>query len=148
VRVVADGRLRTPATARLIGTAAARPTWILTREGGTASALARLPGVSLIPCRSDSWGTPEAAAMLLRLAGRGLTRVLVEGGGRLAAALLAADLVDELVWHRAPIVLGGEGRPAVAALPLTPLAALPRWRCIAREQAGEDLLETYRRAAR
>lgn len=148
VRVIADGRLRTPATAQLIRSAARRPTWIVTRPGGEASSLWGLPGVTLIACQADPAGTPEATAMMRCLAERGLTRVLVEGGGRLAASLLAADLVDELVWHRAPLILGGEGRPAVAALPLERLAAVTRWRCMAREPAGDNLLETYRPAGR
>jgi diaminohydroxyphosphoribosylaminopyrimidine deaminase/5-amino-6-(5-phosphoribosylamino)uracil reductase len=84
--------------------------------------------------------------MLRRLAERGLTRVLVEGGGLLAASLIGAGLVDRLVWHRAPVILGGDGRAAVAPLPLARLADAPRWRCVEREEVGDDLLETYRRA--
>src|SRR5581483_10336670 len=47
-------------------------------------------------------GRIDVAAALQALGARGLTRLLVEGGGTLAAALLAAGLVDRLVWLRAP----------------------------------------------
>ena len=56
------------------------------------------------------------------LAARGLTRVLVEGGGALAAALLRARLVDRLVWFQAPLLIGGDGLPAVGALGADALA--------------------------
>ena len=39
--------------------------------------------------------------MMQRLGERGLTRVLCEGGGRLAAALIEDDLVDEVVCYTA-----------------------------------------------
>ena len=60
-----------------------------------------------------------------RLACEGLTEVLVEGGGSLAAALLRARLVDELHWFVAPRVLGGDGRPSVGDLGLRSLVESP-----------------------
>ncbi len=84
---------------------------------------------------------------LAALGGRGVTRLLVEGGGGLAAALLAADLVDRVAWFRAPLLIGGDGRPAVAAFGVTALAAAPRFKRLSLEEFGEDVLETLRRAA-
>src|SRR5688572_29021430 len=57
--------------------------------------------------------------------------VLVEGGGRLAASLLQAGLVDRIEWFRAPILLGAEGAPAVAALALARLSDAPTFRRVA-----------------
>ncbi|MEK7245925.1 MAG: dihydrofolate reductase family protein, partial [Pseudomonadota bacterium] len=79
---------------------------------------------------------------------KGLTRVLVEGGGTLAAALLKADLVDRIAWFHAPAVLGGEGLPAVGALALAALAEMPRFQPVARTAAGADGLVTFRRLGR
>ena len=65
-------------------------------------------------------GSPraETASWIWRpcspLAERGITRVLVEGGGELAAALLRAGLVDRLAWFRAAAIMGGDGRAAIA----------------------------------
>lgn len=74
--------------------------------------------------------------------------LLVEGGGRAAAAFLAADLIDRLLLYRAPILIGA-GRPAVGDLGLAELAtAHGRWRLADRRQLGSDTLEVYQRAAR
>jgi diaminohydroxyphosphoribosylaminopyrimidine deaminase/5-amino-6-(5-phosphoribosylamino)uracil reductase len=48
--------------------------------------------------------------------------VLVEGGSALAAALLRARLVDRLVWFQAPLLIGGDGLPAVGPLGVAALA--------------------------
>ena len=57
----------------------------------------------------------DLAKGLAALAEAGLTRVLVEGGAKIAAALLRADLVDRIAWFHAPSVMGGDGWPAVQA---------------------------------
>ena len=75
---------------------------------------------------------------------RGLTRVLVEGGGRLAAALLRAQLIDRLVWFHAPLLLGGDGVPAVAGLDIGALANMPRFKQIAAAIVGEDRVAVFR----
>ena len=87
----------------------------------------------------------DAAAALQLLAREGITTVLVEGGGRLAASLIGVRLVDRLEWFRAPIVLGSEGRPSVGALALTQLSSAPSFRRIAVRELGPDLWESYER---
>ncbi|HLY79735.1 MAG TPA: dihydrofolate reductase family protein, partial [Caulobacteraceae bacterium] len=71
--------------------------------------------------------------------------VMIEGGGQVAASFLQRGLVDAIEWFRAPIVLGDEGRPAVAALALNDLAAAPRFQRIAVQALGADLWERYER---
>lgn len=88
----------------------------------------------------------DIAAALERLAGLGLASVLAEGGGKLAASLIEAGAVDRLEWYRAPILLGAEGRPAVAALALQTLAEAAKWRRVALRELGPDLWESYERA--
>ena len=80
-----------------------------------------------------------------RLGERGLTRVLCEGGGRLAAALIEADLVDEVVCYTAGLVLGDEAIPAVGRARgrgAAARAALPPAR---RAPIGPDLRSRWRR---
>ena len=57
----------------------------------------------------------------------GLTRVLAEGGGTLAAGLLRADLVDRLAWFHAPGIIGGDGWPAAQGFGIAKLADMPRF---------------------
>lgn len=144
VRVVADARLRLAPSARLFRNPA--PVWIATRPGHDEARLAplRQAGAAILEVPASGAGEGlDAAALLRALAAQGLTRVLSEGGAGLAAALLRAGLVDRLAWFHAPAILGGDGRPAAEALPLARLAEMPRYRRIALEELGPDLLSEF-----
>ena len=84
--------------------------------------------------------------LLDRCSAQGLKSLFLEGGGKLAATFLKAGLVDTIAWFRAPILIGGDGVPAVAPLGLTEINHAARWTCSAIERIGEDSLETYARA--
>jgi diaminohydroxyphosphoribosylaminopyrimidine deaminase/5-amino-6-(5-phosphoribosylamino)uracil reductase len=148
VRIVIDRLLRLPATQRLFTEAHATPTWLATLPTVDTARQAALgkAGVKIVTAEPDATGGVDLAALLLRLGDEGLTRLLVEGGGRLAAALLRANLVDRLVWMRAPLAIGGDGLPAIGGLDLARLAAAPRFAPVSSEAAGDDVIETYRRA--
>ncbi|MFV0383275.1 bifunctional diaminohydroxyphosphoribosylaminopyrimidine deaminase/5-amino-6-(5-phosphoribosylamino)uracil reductase RibD [Paracoccus sp. (in: a-proteobacteria)] len=83
--------------------------------------------------------------ILGQLAARGVTRVFCEGGGVLAAGLLAANLVDQLVGYSAGLILGADGRPAVGPLPGSRLAEMPRFRLIEARPIGPDLFHRWQR---
>ncbi len=145
VRVVIDSRLRLPLTSRLVATSVDRPTWLITRgdnEGDRLGAY-RDAGVETIEVAPDADGRVDLAAGLSALAGRGITRLLVEGGAELSAQLVAADLVDRLAWFRAPSLLGGDGISAISALGLDAPGEAPRFEMAARIPLGQDMLETY-----
>jgi len=148
VRIVIDPGLRVPLTSKLVAAAARVPTWIVTRRGGDAARQQgfRAAGAELIELPGSDEGIDLAAA-LAALGGRGLTRILVEGGGRLAAGLLRRDLVDRIAWFHAPLTIGGDGIAAIAALGREKLAQLPRFERVGLEAVGEDVLETLRRPA-
>jgi diaminohydroxyphosphoribosylaminopyrimidine deaminase / 5-amino-6-(5-phosphoribosylamino)uracil reductase len=147
VRVVVDSRLRVPLTARVIADARRVPTWFLTLRDGDPlrQAAFRDCGVELVETDGDD-GAGVAMGQALRALGRrGVTRVLAEGGSRVAASLLRDGLVDRLAWFRAPRLLGGDGVPAVAAFGLDRLGDAPGFERDGLVAAGEDVLETYRR---
>ena len=146
VRIIVDGRLRVPLTARVVAEASHVPTWFVTlRHGDTARREAfRSCGVELIEVPATPDHVIDMAAAFHELGRRGLTRVLVEGGATLAAVLLRAGLVDRLAWFRAPSLIGGDGIQAVAPLSLGSLADIPRFERIDVEAVGEDVLETLR----
>ena len=101
--------------------------------------------MKLVPC-AVSGGQLDLSSVLRALGEAGLTRVLCEGGGGLAASLLAADLVDQLVGFTAGIAIGAEGLPAVGALGLATLAEAPRFRLAETRALGPDIMHTWRRA--
>jgi len=146
VRIVMDRELRLPHSARLFAEARRVPTWVLTSSSGNAERLAALrdAGVELITAEPNAAGGIDLAAALGMLGARGLTRLLVEGGGRLAAAFLRAGLVDRLIWINAPMLIGADGIPAVADLGLATLANAPRFEHVATEILGADVLSHFR----
>jgi len=145
VRVVADGRLRLPLTGRLVREAEHTPVWVLTRADSDRTrrqALAQC-GVTLIDVPVDKDQVLDLGAAMKLLGARGLTRLLVEGGSRLASALIRARLVDQVAWFHSNVVLGGDGIPAVAAFGLKALADAPRFSLASNRRFGEDVLDIY-----
>ena len=88
----------------------------------------------------------SANAILQALGNQGLTRVFCEGGGALAASLLAADLVDELVTFTAGMIMGAEGYPAIGAMGLEQLSDAPRFVMSDQQVAGDDMMCVWRKA--
>lgn len=167
LRVVLDSRQRTPPSSKLVKSAARLQTVViavtpprsrLTRAGVTVLRVEQSEGRPVLGAALAALEAHYREAPRARLAAAGVEpaealdvppgamRVLVEGGGRVAASFLAAGLVDAVEWFRAPILLGGEGRPAVAEFVLKQLADAPRFRRLSVEQLGDDLWETYARA--
>lgn len=148
VRVVADSHLRTRLTARLVATARQTPTWIILRNGADPARRRALTdlGVTLIDVPGAEAGV-DLRRGLEALAERGITRLLVEGGGQLAGSLLRADLVDRIAWFHAPAVIGGDGWPAAQAFGVARLADMPRFVRHAATAVGPDMLTELRRAA-
>jgi diaminohydroxyphosphoribosylaminopyrimidine deaminase/5-amino-6-(5-phosphoribosylamino)uracil reductase len=145
VRIVADGRLRLPLTGRLVREAGRTPVWVLTRADSDRTrrlALAQC-GVTLIDVPVDKDQVLDLGAALKLLGARGLTRLLVEGGSRLAGALIRARLVDRVAWFHSSLVLGGDAIPAIAALGLKALAEAPRFSLASSTRFGEDALDIY-----
>jgi diaminohydroxyphosphoribosylaminopyrimidine deaminase/5-amino-6-(5-phosphoribosylamino)uracil reductase len=140
VRVVLDSRQRLPDAAKLVRTARQTPTWIVTTQPPQARLEAA--GVRLFQVSADA-GRPDLGAALECLAAEGVASLFVEGGGQVAASFLRAELVDVIEWFRAPILLGGEGRPAVGGLGLEALASAPRYLRTSVVALGDDLHEHY-----
>lgn len=135
LRVVLDSRLRTPGTAQVAGGNSLVLTTVEPRPIGQAEI------VEVV----DVDGRPNLYAALDILYARGVRSVLIEGGGEVAASFLRENLIDRLEWFRAPILLGSEGRPCVAALSLAKLADAPKFRRMAVEVVGDDLWERLER---
>ena len=135
LRVVLDSSLRTPPTAKV----AVADSLILT------VAEPRPIGTAIVERVEAEHGRPSVRACLTALGRKGVSSVLIEGGGQVAASFLRAGLVDRLEWFRTPILLGDEGRPCVAALALSRLSDAPRFRRLAVEPCGDDLWERYER---
>ena len=145
VRVVVDTHLKLPLESKLVQSAKAVPTWIVVSSETNIERQDEyaLFGVEFIKVAPGEGYHPETLSVLKALAARGLTRVLVEGGGALSAAFLRARLVDRLAWFRAPGAIGGDGIPVFAAYGVDQLSDMRRFVLESIEPVGKDMLETY-----
>lgn len=148
VRIVTSRHLRLPTDSQLLSTVSDAPVWVVCDAGALASPEAiawERAGASLIPVASNgSHLSPQET--LNALGDKGLTRVLCEGGGMLAASLLAADLVDELIVFAAGKLIGAEGQPGVGPLGISALAQAPAFELVDVQPVGADVMQRWRRA--
>ena len=148
VRVVLDGNLRPPSSSKLVRSARQTPLWLLACETAEAAAAAKLGAAGAEVIRLAPAAAPglDPLVALRALAGKGVTRLLVEGGSRVAASFVAADLVDEVWLLRGPNPIGEGGVDALGARPLSDLTQSPAFRVRASETLGKDSLTVYERA--
>jgi diaminohydroxyphosphoribosylaminopyrimidine deaminase/5-amino-6-(5-phosphoribosylamino)uracil reductase len=150
VRLVLDRALRLPGTSKLVHSARETPLWVMTSSVAEAAAAMKLgaAGAQVIRVATTSASPPglDLTAVLNALAGKGITRLLVEGGSRVASSLVAQGLVDEVWLLRGPEPIGDGGIVALDALPLTAITQSPRFRLRGSESLQRDTLTIYERA--
>jgi diaminohydroxyphosphoribosylaminopyrimidine deaminase/5-amino-6-(5-phosphoribosylamino)uracil reductase len=148
VRVILSRRLDLPLRGKLAATARDVPLWLL--HGREARPEARSAwqetGARLIEVGPVAGGQVDLAAAVGALGAAGLTRVFCEGGGTVAASLLAGDLADEVSVVTAGRALGAEGMPSVGAMGIAALSEAPRLRLVSHRQLGGDVLSRWARA--
>ena len=147
VRVVVSRHLDLPLMSQLARTANEVPLWLCHGSGAGPERLEAWKGLGarLLPCAAKGVQL-DPDDVLRQLGAAGLTRVFCEGGGALAASLLAGDLVDELVGFTAGLAIGAEGLPAIGALGLERLEAAPRFDLVETRAIGPDIMHRWRRA--
>jgi diaminohydroxyphosphoribosylaminopyrimidine deaminase/5-amino-6-(5-phosphoribosylamino)uracil reductase len=147
IRVVLDRALRIPGTSRLVHSARETPLWVVTSEMAEAPAATKLGGAGAQVIRIAPSAGPglDLAAVLHALAGKGITRLMVEGGARVASSFVSADLVDEIWLLRGSQSIGEGGIAALDALPLTAITQSPRFSVRASENLENDTLTIYGR---
>ncbi len=145
VRVVASRRLDLPLTGKLAQTARDVPLWLCHAKGADpelCSAWDHL-GTKRLEC-DVSGGQLDPISMLKALSDQGITRVFCEGGGALAASLLEAGLVDQLIGLTAGLAIGAEGLPNIGALGLDNLHNAQRFELCEARPIGADVLHIWR----
>lgn len=140
VRVVFDRSLRLPLAGRLVSTARDTPVWVLTGAGADQAAESALTDAGVRVIRSSGLADGLGA-----MRADGVQSLFVEGGARIASALLAAHLVDRLTLFYAPLLLGSEGASPFAALPSPAIEDAARWRRIRTEAFGPDTMVSLQR---
>jgi diaminohydroxyphosphoribosylaminopyrimidine deaminase/5-amino-6-(5-phosphoribosylamino)uracil reductase len=148
VRVVLDRNLRIPGTSRLVHSAREKPLWVMTSNLSEAPAAMKLGAAGAQVIRVATPSTPsglDLSAVLHALSEKGVTRLLVEGGARVASSFVALGLVDEIWLLRGADPVGADGIAALDALPLTSITQSPAFRVRASETLQKDTLTIYER---
>lgn len=135
IRIVFDRRLELAPHLDLVRTSRESRTLVVTEENVAPGRVEAVEGLGLSVLRTRNLGD---ALHQLRTAG--VTALLIEGGGRLAGALLDDGLVDRFYWIQAPLWLGDGGVSAVRGLRSIPLEDAARWQVAERRSLGEDTL--------
>src|ERR1700710_597752 len=146
VRVVLDRALRIPGTSKLVHSARQTPLWVMTSGLAEAPAAAKLGAAGAQVIHVATTVNPpglDLAAVLHALSGKGISRLLVEGGARVASSFVTAGLVDEIWLLRGREAIGADGIPALDALPLSAITGSPAFKTRASETLDRDSLIVY-----
>lgn len=142
VRVVASAGLDLAPDSRLEQTMDQAPLWLLHEETAETIDWSK-KGARLFPIALNADGHLEPTAMLQSLGKAGVTRVLCEGGGTLAASLLKAGLVDRIALFTAGKMIGADGLPSLGNLGLSALTDAPEFSLLNTRQVGADTLSLW-----
>ncbi len=145
VRVVLDTRLRLPLTSRVVRTARQTPLWVIAGHAAPDLAERDLRRAGAEVLRVASAGSLDLRETLAALARRGITRLMVEGGPRVAASFVRGDLIDAAALFHSDRPIGADGIDALDGLPLAALTRSQALAAQAVETIGPDRVETFRR---
>jgi diaminohydroxyphosphoribosylaminopyrimidine deaminase/5-amino-6-(5-phosphoribosylamino)uracil reductase len=144
VRIIMDRTLRTPILSKLVQTAHHIPTYIITEHAaGTAAYQTLLEyGVQLITLSDIG----DIKAVSKALVDKGITRVLIEGGGQIHASFLKAGVVDHIEQFIAGSVIGYDGTASVGEMNFHSLADIPKYQSATIRKIGPDILASWDKA--
>lgn len=148
VRVILDARLRMPLTGKLAKTAGEVPVWVVTLPGNDDARIKAMRDLGIevieVPAEKDT-GLLDLGVAMTKLSERGLTRILCEGGGHVAASLVQKQMADQLVWFRASRLIGDDGVSAVRSFGVDTLDQTADFVLSETRRIGDDIVETYSR---
>ena len=147
VRVVLDTGLRLPRESRLIRTARQTPVWVVAGHAAPESLERDLRREGAEILRLGGAATLDLGETLAALAQRGITRLMVEGGPRVAAAFVRADLIDDAILFCGNRAIGEDGIDALDGLPLAALTQSRAFEALSAGTIGCDRVETFSRAS-
>ncbi|RYX88334.1 MAG: bifunctional diaminohydroxyphosphoribosylaminopyrimidine deaminase/5-amino-6-(5-phosphoribosylamino)uracil reductase RibD, partial [Bradyrhizobiaceae bacterium] len=149
VRVVLDRALRISGNSKLVHSARTTPLWVMTSDFAEAPAAMALGAAGAQVLRVPAVTSPvpglDLPAVLHSLSDKGITKLLVEGGAKIAASFVTAGLVDEIWLFRGPNEIGDDGVDALGALPLSAITGSPDFAVRASETIENDTLTIYER---
>lgn len=139
VRVVLDARGRMPASAAMLAQAVPGTTIIATTAAASAEWRASMVNAEILELPSNLEGRVSISALLNELGQRGISSLMVEGGGETIAAFLAAQVVQKVQVVIAPKIIGGVAPSPVAGVGIARMSEAQLWQMRSSEQVGADI---------
>jgi diaminohydroxyphosphoribosylaminopyrimidine deaminase/5-amino-6-(5-phosphoribosylamino)uracil reductase len=143
IRIIVDSNLRISEDSKLIKTAKKHPLWVITSGEQANKANLEKLGVKIISCKMDEDFRVDLKDAMKILAKMGITRLLVEGGSKLATSFIKNNLVDQLIWIKAPIIIGNEGIPAISDFDISSIKDAKTFKCHSIKKLGDDVAEVF-----
>lgn len=147
IRVVFASRASLPPDAKIWRDSESAPVWVVGSQDAPKAAIAVLEerGAIFIGVKTARNGRPDIAEAMHLLAGRGITRVLVEGGPSLAASFLDADLIDEAILMTGAARSRGERIDPFPPKGIAALTGRDDYRIAGSRLIGQDRISIMRR---
>ncbi len=141
IRIIADSMARTPLTAKVVNDGQAHTIIAVSSEAPKEKISAlQDKGVEILTIASSTEGV-DLRQLFKTLGEKGITSIFIEGGAKINAAALAANLVDKVYWFIAPKIIGGHAAPGpVGGLGAKLLDDAIQLEDINTEYVGEDIL--------
>ena len=145
IRVIVCGKTPIPLSHNLVRCASEVATMFFVNNSHPLEYCAKYKaaGINVVKVKSTPNGNTDLSEVLFSLGSHGVTRLMVEGGGKLISTLLKGGLVDRLVWFRAPKLIGGDGVAVAAKFGVGTLDGAANFVQVSVRSAGDDLIETY-----
>ena len=144
-RIVVSSNLEIPVKSNLTKTIYEQPVWIFhSNEASEERKRKWLDlGAQLFECQVDNFGI-SMKDIMQKISDKGITRLLCEGGGKLAASLMRSELVDEIVTFNGGLAIGADGVSSIGDLGIYSLSDAKRWRLNQTLSFGADVLNIWR----
>ena len=143
-RIVLSSNLEIPVKSNLTKTIQEQPVWIFHSKEASEERKSEWSdlGANLFECQVDDFGI-SIKDIMQKLSEKGITRLLCEGGGKLAASLLRSELVDEIVTFYGGLTIGADGFPSIGNLEVCSLNEAKRWRLDRTLSFGAEVLNIW-----
>ncbi len=144
IRIILDARLETPLEASILNKNSNASIIIITGdqvELEKVEIYANLEGVEVVTLRLTKDGRVPLKELLKKLHTRGISSLLVEGGGKVNYSFLKEGLVDRLYCFIAPVILGGnDGIAAFSGTGPERMAQISRLKEVEYQLLGDNIL--------
>ena len=143
-RIVLSSNLEIPIKSNLAKTVHEQPLWIFHSNKASEDLKSKWLdiGARLFECQVDNFGLAIRDIMRI-ISGKGITRLLCEGGGKLAATLIRSGLVDQMVTFHGGLTIGEDGYPSIGDLGILSLNEAKRWQLDNTLSFGTEVLNIW-----